>query len=175
MALDLKTLKKFIELAGKELEGEWVIIGGTVLPLMGIDTRSTVDIDIISLDENQINQNLKLMTIAEKLGLPIETINQAGAFFLFKIKEFRKHLIVLHKTANATVYRPDLELFIKLKIGRLSDADLTDCEEYIKYSKKHNEQINKKAVAAAIKGQVSKTKSGEKLKRLKKLSDLIPG
>ena len=47
--IDVKILKKFLKIAGIELSGEWVLMGGTVLPLLGVDYRTTVDIDFVSV------------------------------------------------------------------------------------------------------------------------------
>jgi hypothetical protein len=37
--IDSKMMKKFINVAVDRLEGDWIIIGGTVLPLLGVDLR----------------------------------------------------------------------------------------------------------------------------------------
>ena len=39
----------------RNLEGEWVIIGGTVLSLLGIDERVTMDIDMVAINNKQSN------------------------------------------------------------------------------------------------------------------------
>lgn len=171
--LDIETLKKFLQISSEKLSGEWVLIGGTVLPLIGIDYRVTVDIDLIGLDEKQLIQSLQLMEIAEQLGLPVETINQAGAFFLYKIKNFKNHLIVLSKGKNATIYRPDLELYISLKINRISQSDLSDCLEYLKYTRNAQELFNKKAILDKIKAKSKNVDSSEKKQRLEVLFNSI--
>ncbi len=100
--LDYKILQRFLKSVGDHLTGDWVIIGGTVLPLLGVDFRSTVDIDIVHLQREQSNQQLlELMSLTEKLGLPIETINQAGALFLHRIPHFQEHLVSLHRGKEA--------------------------------------------------------------------------
>ena len=78
--LDHKVMKKFLKLAGARLSGDWVLLGGTLLPALGVDHRVTIDIDLAHKDQDG-SQTLELMQIAEDLGLPVETINQAGAFF----------------------------------------------------------------------------------------------
>lgn len=79
-----RLLKKFIDLAASKLEGDWILIGGSLLPLLGIEARTTTDIDFVNLNPRKSsNQDtLELMEIAESLKLPVEAINQAGAFFL---------------------------------------------------------------------------------------------
>ena len=63
--LSSKLLKKFLIQAGKTLEGEWILIGGTVLPLLGLDFRITTDIDLIPLNKKSNNEStLALMKLA---------------------------------------------------------------------------------------------------------------
>ncbi|MBF0443814.1 MAG: hypothetical protein HQK54_18040, partial [Oligoflexales bacterium] len=77
MAITEELIHSFLKLAGERLEGDWVILGGSVLPLLGINYRVTIDIDIGScLPDVSQKQILILMEIAEKLGLPVESVNQ---------------------------------------------------------------------------------------------------
>ncbi|MEI6399611.1 MAG: hypothetical protein WCO71_12655, partial [Pseudomonadota bacterium] len=85
---------------------------------------------------------LTLMEISQSLGLPIEAINQAGAFFLHKIQNWENKLILVHKEQKASIYRPNLELYLRLKIARLSESDLEDCLRYLDYTILHGEPID---------------------------------
>ena len=72
-----------------------MLIGGTVLPLLGIDHRVTMDIDLIPLKPDKENSSLlSLMELAEKLDLPVETINSAGLYFLKKIPNYHTELVI---------------------------------------------------------------------------------
>lgn len=132
--LNAKKMQEFLKLAGSRLKGDWVLLGGTVLPVLGIDYRVTVDIDLANRDQDT-SQTLELMNIAEDMGLPVETINQAGSFFLYRIPDFENKLELLHKGKSATIYRPNLELYFQLKIERLSESDTQDCLEYLRWYK----------------------------------------
>lgn len=46
-SLDTKLLKEFLKRAGERLHGDWLLVGGTLLPAVGIDSRSTTDIDLV--------------------------------------------------------------------------------------------------------------------------------
>jgi hypothetical protein len=99
--IDSKLMSKFIKKTLTNLEGRWILIGGTVLPLMGIDHRVTMDIDLVNLDFKNSNQQvLQLMETAESLGLPVETINQAGGYFLSKVKDVEEHLVLWDKSKS---------------------------------------------------------------------------
>ncbi len=158
-----KKLKEFISLVSKNLKGEWVLIGGTVLPLLGVHHRITVDIDLIGKNNKERAQQLELMKLAEKLKIPAETINQAGALFLEKIKGFEKKLEILLESKECKIYRPNLSLFLELKLERLSESDKEDCLEMIKWSVKnesgsvHQEAV--KFLKNVIKSKKNHTKS----------------
>jgi len=62
---------------------------------------------------------LVLMEIAAELGLPIEAINQAGAYVL-------------------------------LKLSRLTETDLDDCQRMLEYAWDHGEAVDRSRLEAAI-------------------------
>lgn len=171
--LNSKLLKQFLKKAGESLDGEWLLIGGTLLPALGVDIRSTVDIDFIGLGKKEAAQSLELMELSESLKLPIETVNQAAAFFLNKIGYDKENLLVLHKGKKATIYRPSAELFFKLKIGRLSETDAMDCAHYYKYCASHKDRIDAESLVKLLKASIKKERNKEKQKRLENLYELI--
>lgn len=122
--------KAFIEKASDRLSGDWIIIGGTVLYLLGIEERVTMDIDIAP--PSKASQ----MEMAQELGLPIEAINQTGAFFLHRLAGWENSIIEVRAGKTSRFYRPDVNLFIKLKAGRLTEQDLEDCKNFIRWAKK---------------------------------------
>ncbi len=159
--INSKLMEKFIAKALTKLTGEWIIIGGTVLPLIGIDYRVTVDIDIINLEmENSTKETIVLMEIAESLNLPVETINQAGAYFLSKIDDVKEHLVLIEESKKCKIFRPDVYLFIKLKTDRLSAVDLEDCKMMISNNKKEylvEEKLIQKLIHQKLKGSKDET------------------
>lgn len=170
--LNSDLLKKFLKAAGERLKGEWLLVGGTLLPAVGIDVRSTVDIDLIGLGKTENAQILELMEVAETLGLNPETINPAAAIFLKKIKYQKEDLIILYKGSKGTIYRPSLMLYWQLKMNRLSETDLQDCEHYLAACKKADDKINLPQLFEEIQARLEKENSKEKLNRLKTLARL---
>lgn len=141
MSISAEIMQKFLVAAGERLTGSWVVIGGSVLHLLSIEARQTEDIDLAGpLDATQ-SDFLAMMEIAQDFGLPIEAINQAGAYFLHKIPNWQNKIIAVYRGSAAAIFRPNLELFFELKLARLSDADVTDCIHYLKYTIDHNEAI----------------------------------
>lgn len=62
-------MARFVSLAAERLEGAWVIMGGAVLPLVGVEHRVTLDIDVAGPDTADMAQTLALMEIAVEIGL----------------------------------------------------------------------------------------------------------
>ena len=66
--IDAKLMHKFVVKALQILEGEWVVIGGTVLLILGIDGRVTTDIDVVSVrSKNHEQQTLRLMKLPARI------------------------------------------------------------------------------------------------------------
>lgn len=166
-------LQKFIRLAGDQLEGEWVLLGGTLLPAMGIEYRVTTDIDFVGLTKKEKGQVLQLMKIAEKLNLSVESINQAAGFFLEKIQNFQKDLVILHQGKSARIYRPNATLYLILKIGRLTELDLMDCLEWLKFVRSQKEPLDTNRLQKAIEDCIKNCSSRELVTRLEILKQRL--
>jgi len=171
-ALNSKLLEKFLKLAGNKLTGDWLLVGGTLLPAVGIDVRSTVDIDIVSLNESGNDSQLKVMELAESLDLPVESINQAASFFVRKAGYTQRDIILLHKGRSATIFRPSLELFWKLKLARLSETDVEDCRHYLVFCREVNDPIDMAMVTQLLAAAKKSNLSVEKKSRIEELAKL---
>jgi len=173
--LDSKCLKRFLQLAGDSLRGEWLLVGGTLLPAVGVDIRSTVDIDLVGLSSKEAAQSLELMELAEKLDLGVETINQAASYFVNKCGYKRTDLIPMIKGKSATIFRPSVQLYWRLKIARLSETDAIDCQYYYHYCISQNDPIDHKQLRSAVASAIKSEASSGKLNRLQRLSTLSDG
>ena len=169
-AVDRRTLRRFVALAAERLRGDWVLIGGGVLPLLGVEVRVTVDIDVAGPDDAGMDQTLVLMGIAEELGLPVEAVNQAGAFFLRRIRGWERHLVELHRGRRARILRPDATLFLLLKLDRLTESDLTDCVEMLRLARRGGERVDRRRVRGAIGRGLAGDVSVPRRRRLEALS-----
>lgn len=168
--INKKTLEKFVKLAGEELEGNWVIIGGAMLIYLGASERTTYDIDLVGPPEADQGQMLKVFQITEKLGLEIGTINQAAAFFINKLKDWRNSITLVHKGKSANIYRPNTTLYILTKLFRFTENDLKDCLSMLSYAKKNKEEVDKNKIIKVINKELyASTEEKGKEKRLKDL------
>ena len=129
--MNQKTIQQLLILAEKRLVGDWVLLGGTLLYYFGIEKRVTTDIDLVPISKKDNSGVLSSMELAQDLNLPVETINSAVLFFLEKIPNYREDLIELRKWKNGCLYRPNLYLFLKLKLNRLSESDFQDCSDLL--------------------------------------------
>lgn len=171
--LDSKTLALFLDKAVNKLTGRWILIGGTLLPAVGIDIRSTVDIELIGLGKNERSMSLELMNLADNLDLNIEAINQAADFFLQKIKFDESDLVILQQSKNCKIFRPSASLYLRLKMARLTESDLQDAIEYFKFCRRSKDDIKIKDIKNALRKEQQKKPTEEKLIRLNMLEELV--
>lgn len=171
--LNTQLLSRFLELASRRLKGEWLLMGGTLLPAVGLNIRSTVDIDVVGLGEAENAQSLVLMEIAEELELPVESINQAAAYFLKKVGYKKTDLLPLTQGKEATIYRPSADLYLRLKAGRLSETDLVDCQHYFNYCISRGDAIDLKKINRWLRPMIENESSSLKVARLKSLEEYL--
>lgn len=164
-------LERLIAEMARRLYGEWVIIGGAVLPLVGIEHRVTYDIDLAGPQD--ATQMLELLEIAASLGLPIEAINQAAAFFLHRIEDWHEHLIPVCRTERFSLFRPDATLYVLMKLSRLSESDLEDCLKYLAFSKSRREPFDPARLSKAIRQELLKKGLEARQSRMKALLKAI--
>jgi hypothetical protein len=108
------------------------------------------------------------MELAQPHGLPVEAINQAAYFFLQKIKGFEKMLIPIHQSKKLTLSRPNLELYLTLKINRLTESDLMHCLVYIDFCLE-KDNVPSAMIIKRIKLLSNKNISSEKKERILKI------
>lgn len=154
----------FLQNIIEDIEGDWVIIGGSLLVLIHASDRTTTDIDICPLNEMTNDMRLNLMTIASKSGLPIEAINPSADFFLRQIPNWKSSLVLFQTGKKGKLFRPSLELYLKLKLNRSSDTDIEDCIRFIEWHKNNSISIDQVALTALL-----KTYSTEKTDKILKI------
>lgn len=146
---DRTRVEKFLHILGAQLDGEWLLVGGGAAAAWFAPSRTTEDLDIIGLSGSQ-EDRFALMELAASEALPIEAVNSAADFFVRRIPNWRAHLVELHRGTKATVYRPDATLFLRLKLGRLSEVDLDDCLALLDYCDRTSERVAIDEVVAAL-------------------------
>lgn len=164
-------LQQLVKKSLATLSGDWVIIGGTVLPLVGVEHRHTVDIDMLPLKSAGNQASLALMELAESLGLPVEAINSAGLFFLRKIKDWEERLVLHAESKKCRIYRPNFDLYLELKLARFSEADEADVVAYFKWHKSKKLSVDIERSQKLIQKKIKISQSEQK--RLQAILNLI--
>lgn len=171
--IDTSIMKKFLQQASNKLSGKWLLVGGTLLPAVGIDVRPTVDIDLVGLGDKERSQTLELMDMAASFGLAVEVINQAASYFVEKLKPQSKDMISLLKGKTAEIFRPSAELYLRLKAPRLNESDLLDCQHYLQYCKGQQDKMSFDQLITDIQKLLRSENSKDKQERLKTLLALV--
>jgi hypothetical protein len=146
---DRARVQSLVERLGDQLDGEWLVIGGAAAANWFSPARTTEDVDLIGLGGTQA-ERLALMQFAVDAGLPIEAVNSAADFFVRRVADWREHLVVLHRGARATIYRPTATLFALLKLARLSQTDLEDLVTLLAHCRTTGEQVDRERVVTAL-------------------------
>ena len=119
-------IRRFLESLRDGLRGEWILLGGSYVALVLDPDRGTEDIDLVPKNPDP-RSRLQLMEAAQRAGLSVEAVNSAADFFLRRIDGWEQMLQVLYQWPDLTILVPQPELFLRLKIERMSEADLRDC------------------------------------------------
>lgn len=151
LRFDRSRIQALLQTAGDRLEGEWLLIGGAAAAAWFAPSRTTEDIDLISLAGTQ-EARLSLMELAADCSVPIEAVNSAADFFVRRVDGWRDHLVELMRGSTAIIYRPSATLFLLLKLERLSEADLGDCLTMIAHCAKTGEPIDIDRIRARLDG-----------------------
>lgn len=124
--MDSTKINTLIDQLLEALDGDWLLVGGALLHVLGISDRYTLDVDLVPLQEVTNKDQLKAIDVAVKNNLPPESINFAAEYFVKKQKNWKREIILLKQTKSARLFRPSRKLFKKLKLARGSEADLLD-------------------------------------------------
>jgi hypothetical protein len=109
-----------------EVPGDWLLIGGALAAMWSSARRTTQDIDLVPLTD-AASRN-RLLAFAEAAALPVEALNSAADFFVRRIPGWDQDLVLLHQGSCGRVFRPKAGVFLRLKLARLSEQDLEDCQ-----------------------------------------------
>lgn len=148
-ALDKARIDLVVDAVVNRLDGSWLLVGGGLVALWLDGSRTTEDVDLVGMEGTQA-ERFALMDLADELGLPIESVNSAADFFVRRIDGWDEMIEVLRAGPRATVYRPTTTLFVLLKLGRLTDRDLADCELAIASARAAGTPIDEGRLVSAI-------------------------
>ncbi len=169
-ALSKERIQQLVEAAGEQLTGDWVLVGGALAALWFAADRVTVDVDLISLPDRP-ERRYEIMDFALAQGLPLEAVNSAADFFLRRIPGWADDL-ELHEGTRARILRPTPALFLILKCGRMSEADLSDCLGLLALAQRTGMHVDRARVLAHLAG-LPPAESEEATKRRESLREAL--
>lgn len=124
--MDGKQIRKLINALCERLEGDWLLIGGSLLHFLEIGTRQTLDIDLVPIDKVTNDTLLQAIEVAVEHDLPPESINFAAEYFVKKQKGWKKNIVLMKQTKTMRLFRPNKKLFKNLKLARGTETDKED-------------------------------------------------
>lgn len=124
--LDAETIRELVQATADELTGDWLLLGGSLVALWLDGRRTTEDVDLVGMTDRG-EQRFRLLEFFGQRGLPVETVNSAADYFVYRHSDWREQVELLLKGTASNIYRPSPTLFLLLKLGRLSEQDLEDC------------------------------------------------
>ncbi len=151
--------ENFLKSVVQHLEGDWLVIGGSLLAILKTPSRATVDIDLCPLAEMNNDLRLSLMKVAQEAGLSIESINPAADFFLQQIPNWKSSIIPFLTGAKGALYRPSFELYLQLKLNRCSQTDIEDCRLYLDWCLKNKSPVDKEASLLSLQKKIEELSS----------------
>lgn len=112
-----------------DLGGDWFLTGGSLVWLKFDSTRGTEDMDFVqishpALSEVMAKNELYKWLIQKDLGP--EWVNDAVEPFVRAVPNWQNELVEIQSGKKGRIFRPNLTLFVLLKLNRASEIDLKD-------------------------------------------------
>jgi hypothetical protein len=155
--MESKTIDEILNYLCEELGGEWLITGGSLVRLSFDAQRGTEDLDLVRISHKDLSDDAAKNQLFKWLiarGLGPEWVNSAVEPFVQEISDWKSELVFFKKGAKGIIFRPNLTLFIYLKLRRGTEIDLLDIQKAIpkcpegfnesKFLKWSNPELNKK-------------------------------
>lgn len=141
-----------------ELDGDWVLLGGSLATVWFDGARTTEDIDIVSATPSD-ERRYQLFDFATRLGLSVEALNSAADYFLYRVPGYAEQLEPLLVGSKSRILRPTPTLFLLLKIERMSEADLEDCLRLIEHVSATGMLLDRARIFARLDAVVESSKN----------------
>jgi len=162
--LDRARIEEVLDAILDRLHGDWLLVGGALVALWLVPRRVTEDIDLVGLT-GAPDERLRVMELADEIGLPVEAVNSAADFFVRRIAGWRNEIEIFRTGPRVRIYRPTPTLFLLLKIGRLSEQDLADCLAMIARADDEHLLLDRERVLPALSALPVTGDSGLELRR----------
>lgn len=147
--LDANRIRETLTSLLATLEGEWLLVGGALAALWFDERRVTEDLDLVGMSQTP-QERYTLLDRVCRMGLPVETVNSAADYFVYRVAGWREHVEPFMRGARAALFRPTPELFLVLKAGRLSERDFEDCRLLVQWCGREARSIDATWIRRAL-------------------------
>ncbi|MBC7691352.1 MAG: hypothetical protein H7222_06245 [Methylotenera sp.] len=151
--MEITQISALLEELCQKVGGDWLLTGGSLVQLEFNGQRATEDIDVVLVRHSQVSDVIaqdRLFKAAIGLGLSPENVNSAARFFVQQIQNWENHLIEIKSGPVGRVFRPDLTLFVALKLKRGTEIDLEDIRDAVQFCHGKNDRINETELKAML-------------------------
>jgi hypothetical protein len=122
-SLDAKRLDALVQHVADRLDGDWLLVGGALVALWLDARRVTEDVDLVGIAGTGADR-LALLGLATDLGLPVEALNSAADYFVYRIPDWREHLPLLRTGKAGRIFRPSAIRSALAELRPVEDAEL---------------------------------------------------
>ncbi|MBS1960844.1 MAG: hypothetical protein JST04_01405 [Bdellovibrionales bacterium] len=127
--MEPQTIEEILAHLIEEIGGDWLLAGGALVRLNFDADRGTEDIDLARMGHPTLSAQAALNEFYRWLiarGDGPERVNTAVEPFLEEVPHWNKEVVELRKGSRGRIYRPNLTLFVYLKLRRGTEIDLED-------------------------------------------------
>jgi hypothetical protein len=123
-------LKSWLKELCQSVGGDWLLVGGSLALIEFGVGRATHDIDLIDLaaPAERVRRKTALLLRARTLGITPEQLNSAADFFVNQCVGWESHLVKIEDFGNSRIFRPNLTLYLALKLNRGTPIDVKDAQ-----------------------------------------------
>jgi hypothetical protein len=130
--MNASQVQKIVDYLTNDLGGDWFLTGGALVQLIFNPARGTEDVDFVRISHPQLSDEASRNQLYQWLmsnGLGPEWVNPAVEPFVREVGSWQQELVPLQQGARGRVFRPNLTLFVYLKLRRGTSIDLADIRE----------------------------------------------
>ena len=127
--MDAKTLEEILSFLSDDLGGDWLLTGGSLVRLVFDASRGTEDVDLVRIAHPELSDEAAKNRLFRWLidrGLGPEWVNSAVEPFVREVEGWKRELVLVRTGTKGQIFRPNLTLFVYLKLRRGSEVDLAD-------------------------------------------------
>lgn len=130
--MNASQVQKIVDYLADDLGGDWFLTGGALVQLAFNPTRGTEDLDFVRISHPELSDEASRNQLYQWLmrnGLGPEWVNPAVEPFVREVSGWQQEVILLKQGRSGRVLRPNLTLFVYLKLRRGTSIDLADIHE----------------------------------------------